>query len=540
MAVKLSFFGAAGCVTGACFLLESDEARILVDCGLFQGSKTLKALNYAPFPFDAKSIDAVLLTHAHIDHSGLLPKLALAGFDGRIFATRGTIELCRVMLPDAGAIQEMEVEALNRRRHRQGEGELQPIFTRKDADETMALFQRVAMKTWIDVAHGVRARWWNAGHILGAASIEIHAEDGEHPQRLLFSGDIGPGGRDFALDPEGPDNVGHLIVESTYGDVERGPAPTPEARRKALAQEMLAAHAAGGPLLIPAFAVERTQELIVDLIEVMEAGEGPRAPIFLDSPLGIRASDTFLRHGRFENGENPFERLRASPWLRYTESVNESRAIERMRGWHVIIASSGMCDAGRVRHHLKRLLWREDATVLLTGYQAIGTLGRLLQEGRKAVRIQGDEVKVRARLRSIDVYSGHADAEGLVDWIKARDPSGSIFLTHGEPENLRGLKRRLIRAGFAEQQIMEAEIDAGYKLARARAPEREERRARILAEQTARLDWHNQRSEFLTRLNAGLERASNDAAREAMLKQLSDDLEAALEPDQGRPTPKAP
>jgi metallo-beta-lactamase family protein len=532
MAVKLSFYGAAGCVTGACFLLESDKARILVDCGLFQGSKTLKALNYEPFPFEAKSVDAVLLTHAHIDHSGLLPKLALAGFTGRIFATRGTIELCRVMLPDAGAIQEMEVEALNRRRHRHGEGELEPIFTRNDADETMALFQRVAMKAWIDVAPGVKARWWNAGHILGAASIEVEAEDGEYPQRLLFSGDIGPGGRDFALDPEGPDSAGYLIVESTYGDVERGPAPTPEARRKTLAQEMLAAHAVGGPLLIPAFAVERTQELIVDLIEVMEAGEGPRGPIFLDSPLGIRASDTFLRHGRFENGEHPFERLRASPWLRYTESVNESRAIERMRGWHVIIASSGMCDAGRVRHHLKRLLWRDDASVLLTGYQAIGTLGRLLQEGRKAVRIQGDEVKVRARVRSIDVYSGHADANGLVDWIKARDPSGSIFLTHGEPENLRGLKRRLIRAGFAEQQIIEAEIDAGYKLARARAPEREKRQPRILAEQAARLDWHNQRSEFLARLNAGLDRASDDAAREMLLKQLNIELEAALAPDQ--------
>jgi metallo-beta-lactamase family protein len=352
---------------------------------------------------------------------------------------------------------------------------------------------------------------------------------------LLFSGDIGPGGRDFALDPEGPDSVGHLIVESTYGDVERGGTPTPEARRAALAQEMLAAHAAGGPVLIPAFAVERTQELIVDLIELMEVGDGPRGPIFLDSPLGIRASDTFLRHGRFDNGEHPFERLRTSPWLRYTESVNESRAIERMRGWHVIIASSGMCDAGRVRHHLKRLLWRDDATVLITGYQAIGTLGRLLQEGRKAVRIQGDEVKVRARIRSIDVYSGHADAKGLVEWIKARNPSGSIFLTHGEPENLTGLRRRLIRAGFAEQQIVEAEIDAGYKLAQARAPEREKRQARIQAEQAARLDWHNQRSEFLTRLNAGLDQAPDDLAREALLKQLSAGLDAALARDQSQP-----
>lgn len=540
MTVTLSFYGAAGCVTGACFLLEDQNARVLVDCGLFQGSKTLKALNYEPFPFDAARIDAVLLTHAHIDHSGLLPKLALAGFEGRIFATRGTIELCRVMLPDAGAIQEMEVEALNRRRRRHGDDELQPIFTRRDADETMDLFQAVTMKTWIDVAAGVKARWWNAGHILGAASIELEYKDGEGTQRLLFSGDIGPGGRDFALDPEGPESVGHLIVESTYGDVERGASPAPEIRRKALADELLAAHAAGGPLLIPAFAVERTQELIVDLIEVMEAGEGPRGPIFLDSPLGIRASDTFLRHGRFDNGEHPFERLKASPWLRYTESANESRAIERMRGWHVIIASSGMCDAGRVRHHLKRLLWRDDATVLLTGYQAIGTLGRLLEEGRKAVRIQGDDVKVRARIRSIDVYSGHADANGLVDWVKARNPAGSIFVTHGEPENVRGLKRRLVKAGFAEDKIVEAEIDAAYKLAPARAPERERRVARLEAAQVARLDWHNQRSEFLARLNARLDRAPDDAAREALLKQLSAGLDSALAPDQGEPSAAGP
>jgi len=539
MAIKLSFLGAAGCVTGACFLLECGKTRVLIDCGMFQGSKTLKALNYQTFPFDADKLDAVLLTHAHIDHSGLLPKLALAGFNGKIFATKGTMELCRVMLPDAGAIQEMEVEQLNRRRRRRGEDALTPIFTRRDADDTMSLFQSAAMKTWLDVAPGVKARWWNAGHILGAASIEVEVEDGDHPQRILFSGDIGPGGRDFAMDPEGPENAGHLVVEATYGDVERGPALAPEARRKALAEVMLAAHAAGGPLLIPAFAVERTQELIVDLIELMEAGEGPRGPIFLDSPLGIRASDTFLRHGRFDNGAHPFGRLKASPWLRYTESADESRAIERMRGWHVIIASSGMCDAGRVRHHLKRLLWRDDATVLLTGYQAIGTLGRLLQEGRKVVRIQGDEIKVRAAIRSIGVYSGHADADGLVAWIKARGPSGSIFLTHGEPENLEGLQRRLVRAGFAAEQIITAEIDAGYRLARLHAPVIEKQTPRLAQSAVSRLDWHNQRSDLLTRLNAALEHAEGDAAREALIKKLSGALDAELAPDQSVALPAA-
>lgn len=529
MALKLRFLGAAGCVTGSCFLLETSRARVLVDCGMFQGSKTLKALNFEPFPFESRSIGAVLLTHAHIDHSGLLPKLALAGFNGKIFATPGTIELCRVMLPDAGTIQEMEVEALNRRHRRHGQRDLRPIFTAADADETMTLFQSVDLNVWIEVAPGLRARWWNAGHILGAASIEIETEERE---RLFFSGDIGPGGREFATDPEGPEGVDHLIVESTYGGVERGQTPTREVRRKALAAEMLAAHAAGGPLLIPAFAVERTQELIVDLLEVMESGEGPRGPIFLDSPLGIRASEVFLEHGRTENGAHPFARLKASPWLRFTESVNESRAIERVRGWHVIIASSGMCDAGRVRHHLKRLLWRQEATVLLIGYQAIGTLGRLLAEGRTAVRIQGEEFRVAARIRSIDVYSGHADANGLHAWIKARKPKGSVFLVHGEPENRESLKRRLIGAGMAASHIVEPAIDAIYTLSSGELAREEPSAPRIEPRAVARLDWHNQRSEFLARLNASLDQAGDDAAREALLTKLTGDLDAALAPDQ--------
>lgn len=534
MTAKLSFFGASGCVTGSCALVESDGARVLIDCGMFQGSKTLKALNYEPFPFDATALDAVLLTHAHIDHSGLLPKLMLAAFSGRIFATKGSIELCRVMLPDAGAIQEMEVESLNRRRHRHGDGDLVPIFTRADADEVMKLFQSAPMKVWIDVAPGMRARWWNAGHILGAASIELEIGGGDARQTLMFSGDIGPGGHDFAMDPEGPEGVDHLILESTYGDVER-PSVGVAVRREALLREMLAAHAAGGPLLIPAFAVERTQELIVDLLELIEAGTGPRGPIFVDSPLGIRASDTFLRHGHFENGENPFARLRASPWLRFTESVTESRSIERMRGWHVIIASSGMCDAGRVRHHLKRLLWREEATVLITGFQAIGTLGRLLQDGRKTVRIQGDEVKVRAAIRSIDVYSGHADAAGLVAWAAARKPLGALFLNHGEPESLAGLSKQLVKAGFDDERIIIAELDQTYRLKA--KPVQEHHQSRVPKAAMARLDWHNQRSEFLTRLSAALEQAGDDGEREALLRKLASALGTSVATDQ---RPSAP
>ncbi|MBL8550943.1 MAG: MBL fold metallo-hydrolase [Hyphomonadaceae bacterium] len=525
MSARLHFFGAAGCVTGACALIETDHAKVLVDCGLFQGPKTLKALNYERFPFSPEAIAAVLLTHAHIDHSGLIPKLALQGFNGPIYATAGTIELCRVMLPDAGAIQEMEVEALNRRNQRRGGEAVTPIYTKADAEEAMRLFRSTPLKAWREIAPGVRAQWWNAGHILGAASIEIELSEGGTTQRLCFSGDIGPGGREYADDPEGPMGVDHLIVESTYGDVERRMVGQVE-RRKTLAEEMRAAHAAGGPLLIPAFAVERTQELIVDLLELMEANEAPPGQIFLDSPLAIRASEVFLEHGRLDDGDHPFARLRQSRWLQYTESVGESRAIERFKGWHVIIAASGMCDAGRVRHHLRRLLWREEATVLIVGFQAIGTLGRLLQEGRQRVRIQGDEIKVRARVRSLDVYSGHADANGLVNWVKARGPiGGSIFLAHGEPQNLTGLKRRLIAADAVDGKILVAELDQSYRLRAAQTGEPERGAApRLEPKNVSRLDWHNARAEFLSALQEKLEEAADDATREAILHDLKERL----------------
>lgn len=367
----------------------------------------------------------------------------------------------------------------------------------------------------------MRARWWNAGHILGAASVEVELTEGEVTQHLLFSGDIGPGGRDYADDPEGPSGIDHLIVESTYGDVERRMVGQTE-RRKALAEEMRAAHAAGGPLLIPAFAVERTQELIVDLLELMEAGEAPPGQIFLDSPLAIRASEVFLEHGRLDDGQHPFGKLRQSRWLQYTESIGESRAIERFKGWHVIIAASGMCDAGRVRHHLKRLLWREEATVLIVGFQAIGTLGRLLQEGRQRVRIQGEEIKVRARVRSLDVYSGHADAIGLVNWVKARGPvKGSIFLAHGEPQNLTGLKRRLVESKAVDGKILVAELDQSYRLRAASTGERESGPApRLEPKAVSRLDWHNARAEFLSALQDKLEAAADDGAREEILRGL--------------------
>lgn len=519
MTVTLSFHGAAGCVTGFCARLKTDEADLLVDCGLFQGPKTLKALNYDPFPFDASAIDAVLLTHAHIDHSGQLPKLMRAGFKGPIFATAATRDLSAVLLPDAGHIQEDEVERLNRRNQQRGRAAVQPIFTARDAERVMRQYETVKYGEWADVAPAVRARYWNAGHILGSASIEVEIEEADGPLRLLFSGDLGPGGRDYAADPQGPtEGFHHLILESTYGDRERE-SLDPASRRRALARELADAHAAGGPLLIPAFAVERTQELLADLVQVMESGEAPAGEIFLDSPLAIKATDVFLERG-WQDGRNPFEGIHAPGRIFPLLKPQDSDKLDRLKGWHVILAASGMCDAGRVRKHLKRLLWRREATVMLAGFQAAGTLGRLLQEGRDMVRIQGEPVRVRARIRAFDAYSGHADARGLVSWAQARGQvAGDVFLTHGEPDALAGLQQRLTAAGYAAHRLVVPDIDQAFTLTATGASEAVESR-RLASGAATALDWHNLRVELLNEIDARMDKAASDGERRRILERL--------------------
>lgn len=522
MKTKLTFRGAAGCVTGFCAQIETGEATVLVDCGLFQGPKTLKALNYQPFPFDPASIDAVLLTHAHIDHSGQLPKLTKAGFHGPIYATAGSRALCAIMLADCGHIQESEVEHLNRRNQHRGRELVEPIYTARDAVRTMEQFKSVKLEDWTEVAPGIRARWWNAGHILGSASIELEIEEEGGPMRVMFSGDLGPGGRDYLQDPKGPAGVDHLIVESTYGGTERPPCD-PEQRRAALAKEIREAHAAGGPLLMPAFAVERTQELLADLMQIMDAGEAPAGEIFLDSPLAIKACDIFLKHG-WSGTNNPFERIRAAGHLHYLEKPWDSDKLEQLSGWHIIMAGSGMCDAGRVRKHLKRLLWRREATVLLSGFQAMGTLGQLLHDGRKTVRIQGEPYQVRARIRSLDLYSGHADAPALQQWVAARGPvAGEVFLAHGEPAASEALRKRLIAAGLPAGGIVIPSIDQAFELKRDSAAERSSE-PRLSPSAAARLDWHNARSELLNQLEEAFDSAPDDAARANLISRLQNAL----------------
>lgn len=513
----LHFHGAAGTVTGSCHLVELDGRRVLIDCGLFQGSKTEKELNYRPFPFDPASIDALILTHAHIDHAGLIPRLVKEGFGGPVYATAPTVDLASVMLPDSGHIQEVEVEQLNRRNRRRGREQVMPIYTADDAAVALTQFRAVAMETWQEAAPGIRFRLWNAGHLLGSASVEMEAGR----RRILFSGDLGPDGKLLQYDPEAPAGWDHVVCESTYGDVDREPV-TESRRRGALRAEVKAAANPAGALLIPSFAVERTQELIADLVALMEAGEIPDCPIVIDSPLATKASQIFRRHAVDMEHGDLLERAMRSRHVRFTESVEQSKALDLMRGFHIVIAASGMCEAGRIRHRLRNWLWRDEATVMLVGYQAAGTLGRILADGARVVRIQGDEIDVRARIRQLDLYSGHADGPELAAWVSERAPvRGAVFLVHGEDEAMAGLERRLLDAD-PERRVIRPRLDSAWRLRGDGAEDLsgETSAPRIDPDRSGRPDWHNDFQSLVMDLEAELAAAPDDRARGVVLRRL--------------------
>ncbi|AMK26283.1 MBL fold metallo-hydrolase [Sphingobium sp. TKS] len=502
--------------------LRLGDRAILIDCGLFQGSRTLETLNHGAFSFDPRKIEAVVLTHAHIDHCGLLPKLAAQGFEGPIWCTPATSDLLEYMLADAGRIQESEADRRNRRRDRAGESRFEPLYTEEDALRAWRLSRPVGLSEWFDPASGFRARFWNAGHILGAASAEIEAA-GVH---MLFSGDLGPENKAFHADPQAPSGLDHIVCEATYGDRTREKF-TIDQRRSQLEGEIKDALVRGGNLIIPSFALERTQELLLDLAHLADANRIPNVPIFVDSPLASRATKVFAAHAA-ELEDTEGKDIFRHPSIHYVEDVAESIRLNTLSG-AIIMAASGMCEAGRIRHHLKHNLFRRDSTVLFVGFQAKGTLGRVLLDGAQRVRISGEDINVRARIRRIESYSAHADREELHDWITARRPiAGSLFLDHGEREAVASL-RELVQADDRATSIIAPQIGEAYALEPG-APARRIQTGRVDMDQLAGPDWQNDYADFITHLKQHLGRIRNEKARRdalAQMRRILDEYEEA-------------
>lgn len=442
--MNITFLGAAKAVTGSCYLVETGEIKFLVDCGMFQGRADEVLLNSEPFPFNPQELDFMLLTHAHIDHSGRIPKLYMDGFKGTVYATKPTVQLCGIMLPDSGHIQEMENEWLNRKRQRAGKSSVMPLYTVKEATDCLGLFKGVAYGEAFRVTDDIRVRFNDAGHILGSAIIEIWVREDGKDTKIVFSGDLGNKGIPILRDPTVIAEADYLVVESTYGNRLHALKKDKD-RLERLITIVSETVAKGGNVIIPSFAVGRTQEIIYDLNKYMDVfGDSVNKildiPVYVDSPLATSATrifrenlDCFDEEARqyIANGDNPLD----FPTLKFTQSPDESRQLNEKTESTIIISASGMCEAGRIKHHLKHNLWRKESTILFVGYQAEGTLGRKLLEGATKVKLFGEEISVNARIETIDGFSGHADKAGLLSWIGSigQKPK-KVFVVHGELE----------------------------------------------------------------------------------------------------------
>ena len=519
--LDLTFHGAAGTVTGSCMEFAGSESRILVDCGLFQGSRTLETLNHGHFAFAPDRIAAVVLTHAHIDHCGLLPKLVRDGFTGPIFCTPATADLLRFMLADAGRIQESDAKRRNRRPDRAGEARFEPLYTGADAQKAWGQARPVDLGEEFAVAPGFRAKLWQAGHILGSASAELRAEG----MRVLCSGDLGPANKEFEPDPQSPtghdpEGIDHVICESTYGDRTREHLTIAE-RRDRLETEIREAILRGGNLVIPTFALERTQELVLDVIRLAEANRIPNVPVFVDSPLASQATSVFARHAAELEDLEGIDICR-NPSVHYTEGVAESQRLNAVSG-AIILAASGMCEAGRIRHHLRHNLHRRDSTILFVGFQAAGSLGRIIADGAERVRLSGEDITVRARIRKIDTYSAHADRDELHAWIRGRMPiAGSLFLNHGEADAVAGL-RDLVQLDDPALKIHTPRLGEAYELRAGRAARRT-RTGRIdiggKGFDWGGPDWQNDYAAFTSGLKGELSRIRSPSARRRAIERM--------------------
>jgi metallo-beta-lactamase family protein len=462
--VKLEFWGAAQTVTGSMHLLEIKGTRILLECGLFQGKRREGFERNRKLPFDPKAIDMMILSHAHIDHSGNIPNLVKNGFEGPIYCTFATRDLCSAMLRDSGHIQEMDVEYVNKKRARKGEPPVEPIYTTEDAVASLGQFVSLGYGRAFPLLPGVRLTFLDAGHILGSAIVILEIEDGAAgnggSQRLVFSGDLGRPDKPILEDPTIINGCDTLIIESTYGDrTHPDVIDTKEAFKKVILETVYR----GGKVIVPAFAVGRTQELVYTLHQLTLAGEIPELPVFVDSPLAIDVTGVFRLHPECYDKEveqfvresgvrDPFGFNR----LQYTRSVAQSKAINDLNEPAVIISASGMAEAGRIQHHLKNNIEDPRNTILFVGWQAPNTLGRYILEGHETVKIFGEKYKSRAQIEVINGFSAHADRNELLAWVMAMDKLPSrAFVVHGDPEPAAAMAEALSHLGIQDVAVPE-------------------------------------------------------------------------------------
>ncbi len=436
--MRLKFLGAAQNVTGSRYLLEDDNTRILIDCGLYQ-ERDLRGRNWDPFPVSPKSIDAVLLTHAHLDHSGLLPKLTREGFRGAIYCTEATADISQIMLLDSAHLQEEDAKSKRNRHRREGRAGPHPeipLYTIDDANKCLSLFSPVRYGDEVQLADGITASFHDAGHILGSSMIEVEFGQNGEKRTVIFSGDVGRWDRPILRDPTIFDAADYILVESTYGDrlhedVER--------ISDMLADVVNATRIARGNIVIPSFTIGRAQEVLYYLNELLIEDRIPHLIVFVDSPMAVKAIEVFRRHPELfdeemlellTHGESPFD----FPNLKMTRTIRESKAVNYISGTAIVIAGSGMCTGGRIKYHLINNISRAESTVLFVGYQAAGTLGRHIVNGDKEVRIMGQNYPVRARIARISGFSAHADRDELLRWLSGlQKPPRHVFVTHGEP-----------------------------------------------------------------------------------------------------------
>lgn len=451
--MKIHFHGATRTVTGSMYLLEINGEKLLLECGLFQGHRKDTYQRNRTFPFSCQDIDAVILSHAHIDHSGNLPHLIKDGFRGPIFTTPATAHLANIMLLDSGYIHEEDAKYLNKKRRRQGKPPIEPLYTQEDAGRVASFFQSVDYREPFQPVPGVKGHLVDAGHILGSAAVVLDITENQRTFRLWFSGDVGRPGAALLRDPVYPEEAHYLIMECTYGDkIKRDPEKAFQEFREVVQRTV----GRGGKVIIPAFAVGRTQELVYYLHKMMEEGDVPEIPVFVDSPLAIRASHVYRDHPECFDQEtrdliarDEHHAALGFDKLSYTRSVEESKAINHVKGPAVIISASGMAEVGRILHHLKNNIEDPKNTILIVSWQAPHTLGRRLAEREERVRIFGETYHRRAEVVTIGSFSAHAGQELLTEYaLHSKETIKTIFLVHGEPRGAKPLRERLQEVGF--------------------------------------------------------------------------------------------